>query len=69
MFTFIGNSIKDLFQSDSSQKPFKPGCDDLKQSRPALNVSIIAAHWTPNGRGFQYLLTLLLKKSCAVLKE
>ena len=52
MFTFIGNSIKDLFQFDSSQKPFKPGFDDLKQSRPALKVSIIAAHRTPNGSWF-----------------
>lgn len=69
MFTFVGNSIKDLCQSDSSQKPFKPGFDDLKQSRPALKVSILAAHQTPNGSWFQYLLTLLLKKSCAVLKE
>lgn len=31
MFTFVGNSVKDLFQSDSSPKPFKPGFNDLKQ--------------------------------------
>lgn len=69
MFTFVGNSIKDYFQSDSSQKPFKSGFNDLKQSRPALKVSTLAAHQTLNGSWFQYLLTLLPKKSCAVLKE
>ena len=36
MFTLVGNSIKDLLQSDSSQKPFKLGFDDLKQSETGL---------------------------------
>ena len=63
------NSIKDF--SDCSQKPFEPGFDVLKRSRPALKALIFAEHRTPNGSWFQYLIiiTLLLKKSCADLKE
>ena len=55
--------------SDSSQKPFESGFDDLKRLRPALEALILAEHQTAYASWLQYLITLLLKKPCADLKE
>ena len=54
---------------DSFQKPFESGFDDLKLLRPALEALILAKHQTAYGSWLQYLITLLLKKSCAEIKE
>ena len=40
---------------------------NLKRSRPALKALILGEFPTHSGSWFQYLITLLLKKSCADL--
>ena len=55
--------------SDSSQKPFESGFDDLKRLRPTLEALILAEYQTAYGSCLQYLITLLLKRSCADIEE
>ena len=54
--------------SDNFQNPLgESGLDNLKRSRPALKALILVEFRTRSGSWFQYLITLLLKKSCADL--
>ena len=56
--------------SDNFQKPLgKSGLDNLNRSRPTLKAMLIVEFRTCSGSWFQYLITLLLKKSCADLMD
>ena len=53
---------------DNFQNPLgESGLDNLKRSRPALTALILVEFCTRSGNWFQYLITLLLEKSCADL--
>ena len=56
--------------SENFQNPLgKSGLDNLNRSRPALKAMLIVEFLTRSGSWFQYLITLLLKKSCVDLRD